>query len=90
MFVTFSTDFVDKYVAKRKQGTVLVQQVFPKNFMWSFLDEENLKLAPKSTKNPKFSYCQCFYAISVTISTNSVDWNNENVHQGSSLLSGSL
>ena len=32
-FVTFSTDFVVQNVAKRKQGTVLVQNVFPKNLM---------------------------------------------------------
>ena len=32
-FVTFSTDFVVQNVAKRKQGTVLVQNVSPKNLM---------------------------------------------------------
>ena len=51
---------------------------------------KNLKLAPKTTKNSKFSNFQCFCAISVTISTVSVDWNVENVHQGISLLSCSL
>ena len=33
IFVRFSTDFVNQNVAKRKQGTVLVQKVFPKNLM---------------------------------------------------------
>ena len=33
IFVTFSTDFVDQNVAKRKQGTVLVQKVFLKNLV---------------------------------------------------------
>ena len=33
IFVTFSTDFVDQNVAKRKQGTVLVQKVFPQYLM---------------------------------------------------------
>ena len=33
IFVTISTDFVDQNVAKRKQGPVLVQQIFPKSLM---------------------------------------------------------
>ena len=89
IFVTFSTDFVDQNVAKRKHGTVLIQKVFPKNLM-QFSRGRKSQVCTKNDKNPKFSYFQCLYAISVTISTNSVDWNNENVHQGSSLVSGSL
>ena len=68
---------------------IVVQGAFPK-FCCSFLNEKHLKLSPKLTKNPKFFLFQSFYEISGKVSTDSVDWNAENVHQDSSLLSGSL
>ena len=42
------------------------------------------------TKNRKFSKFQSFYAVSVKISTDSVDWNVVNFHQGKNPLSSSL
>ena len=38
------------------------------------------------TKNPKLSNFQRFYAISVIIPTDSMDYNVENVHQGNNSL----
>ena len=55
-----------------------------------FLNEKGLKLTPKMTKNPELTFFRNFYAIFVKFLTVSVDWNVENVHQGSSLLSCSL
>ena len=55
-----------------------------------FPNEKHLKLTLKKAKNLKVSIFQCFYAISVQISTDSLDWNVENVHQCKKVLSSSL
>ena len=74
---------------KRQQGKIISPVGFLKSFC-SFLDEKILKLAPKMTKTQKFSVFQSFSAISVIVSTDFVDWNDENVHQGINALSSSL
>ena len=45
-----------------------------------FPNENDLKLTPKMTKRQSFPFFK-IYAISVKISTDSVVWNVENVHQ---------
>ena len=52
IFVTFSTNFVDQNVAKRKQGTLLVQKVFPKNLM-QFSSWRKSQVGTKNDKKPK-------------------------------------
>ena len=58
-------------------------------FLTDFVDSI-VEKRKQGTVLVQFSNFQCFCAISVAISTVSVDWNVDNVHQGSSLLSCSL
>ena len=55
-----------------------------------FLRRKLSQIGTENDKNPKLSNFHNFYAIPVTISRDSVDWNVENVHHGSSSLSSSL
>ena len=62
IFVTFSTDFVDQNVAKRKQGTVLVQKVFRKNLM-QFSRWRKSQVGTKNGKKHKISLFSMFLGI---------------------------
>ena len=90
IFVKLLTDFVDWIVEKSEQGTSSLSS----SVLWrdncGFQVEKYLKVAPKKTKNTKFSNFQSFYAVVVKFMTDFVDWNVRKGQQGKSLLSSSL
>ena len=90
VFVKFMTDLVDWNDENAQHGKILLSSRLFRRDNCCFLNEKNLKLKPKMTKNPKFSDFQSFYAIVVEIATDFVDWNVENGHQSKSLMCSSI
>ena len=63
VFVNFSIYIVDWNVKKGQQGKSLLPSSLFRKVYCSFLNENGLKLVPKMTELPKFSYFQSFYAF---------------------------
>ena len=90
VFMQFLIHFVDWNVENFQHGTNSMSSRLLRRDYCCFPNEQNLKLAPKMTKTPKFSKFQRFYAFYPKFTTDLVDSSVEKCQQGMNMLSSRL